>query len=271
MRPARAWLFILAGAWLAACASPQAELSPAPSTRIAASSTATIAPTTEPTARLTASATVQPTAEASSTAEMLHLPSGEVLTQLDVGEQELVALTIDDGYGRVPFDAIVDILRERDLQATFFLVAQAAQNLGAERINALIADGHQIAYHSFSHDELDVLRSWSAQDWLADYAAWDAAFRELLGEESYEEAYRPYARAPYGLFNDAFLAACEELELVPFGWSRAPDDLARGIPMQSGDIFLFHVRFPDADLMPDILDESGFEFVTLDELIAAAK
>ncbi len=227
---------------------------PSPSATIVASSTPTLAPLPSLTPEI----------------EMMLSPNGEVVSRLDVGEKKLIALTIDDGYGRLPFDAIIELLRERDLQATFFLVAHAAINLGPERMVTLVADGHQIAYHSFSHDDLEILSRWNQDDWIVDYQNWEAAFRELLGDEVYEEVVRPYARAPYGLFNAPFLVMTEEMGLVPLGWSKAPDDLARSMALESGDIFLFHVRYPDVDLMGPIMDESGFEFVSLDELIAEA-
>jgi peptidoglycan/xylan/chitin deacetylase (PgdA/CDA1 family) len=198
------------------------------------------------------------------------LPAGELVSRIPVYDSNLVALTIDDGYGRIPFDAITLVLNERDLHATYFLVAQAAINLGGERISQLVEDGHQIAYHSFSHDELEELASWDSEAWIADFEEWQMAFIELLGPDAFNRAFRPYARAPYGLFNVPFLDMTQELGLIPIGWSRAPDDLNRGISMQNGDIFLFHVRFPDAEIMGPIIDNAEYDFVTLDELIASS-
>jgi peptidoglycan/xylan/chitin deacetylase (PgdA/CDA1 family) len=220
----------------------------------------------------TATSTPIPSPTNSPTAEPVWsvLPAGELVNQIPVADANLVALTIDDGYGRIPFDAITLVLNERDLQATFFLVAQAAINLGAERISQLVEDGHQIAYHSFSHDELEELAGWDTEAWIADFEEWQTAFIELLGPKAFNRAFRPYARAPYGLFNVPFLNMTQELGLIPIGWSRAPDDLIRGISMQNGDIFLFHVRFPDAEIMGPIIDNAEYDFVTLDELIASS-
>ncbi len=196
-------------------------------------------------------------------------PPGQVISRVDVGDANLVALTFDDGFGKVPFDATLDELKKRDLRVTFFLVGLASINLGEERMARLVQDGHQIAYHSYAHEDLNILRNWKQVDWLADYEKWEAAMIELLGAESYASTYRPYARAPYGLFDSAFLGMTKELGLVPVGWSNDPGDLLRGIDLRAGDIFLFHVRYPDYELMGAILDEYDFEFVHLDILFAA--
>ena len=202
--------------------------------------------------------------------EQIEFPSdGQLVSRIESIEENMVALTIDDGYGKVPFDVILQELSNRDVKATFFLVGLAAINLGEERLDQLFESGHHIAYHSYAHDDLDLLRRWDKNDWLVDYEKWEGAMRELMGQDNFNFAYRPFARAPYGLFNQAFMAMAKELNLVPVGWSNDPGDLIRGIKLQSGDIFLLHVRYPDAELIGPILDEQDFEFVTLEELFAA--
>ena len=207
----------------------------------------------------------KPTAEA----DLSLPPSGQYLDRVDVGEQGIYALTIDDGFGRVPFDEILNELSARDIQATFFLVAEAMINLGFERMEQLAIDGHTIAYHSYAHDDLSIVEDWDESEWLTDYAAWEEAMRILLGEEVFSQAIRPYARAPYGLFNRDFLGMTEEMGLIPVGWSRDPGDLNIGLTVRPGDIFLLHVRVSDAELLPGLLDEIELTPVSLDELFAA--
>jgi peptidoglycan/xylan/chitin deacetylase (PgdA/CDA1 family) len=214
-------------------------------------------------------ATVAPSEIPLSEESSLLPPSGELVSSVDVSGQAIVAMTIDDGYGKVPFDVILDELRSRDIQATFFLIGLAAINLGEERLIQLAVDGHEIAYHSYSHDALEELTIWGKDQWLQDFDKWEETLLGLLGEERYLAVNRPYARAPYGLFNLAFLGMTEELGLVPVGWSNDPGDLNRGIKLKAGDIFLLHVRFPDAELLEGILDESSYEFESLSDLFAA--
>lgn len=241
------------------------------STGVLISSTATILILDSTETVILASATPLPTQSGNpEPKEIIVYPSeGQLISRINGLEDQLVALTIDDGYGKIPFDIILKELRDRDIQATFFLVGLAAINLGPERMDQLVEGGHHIAYHSFAHVDLDQLRNWDENDWLLDVEKWMGTMRELIGPSNFELAYRPFARAPYGLFNLSFLAMAKELELVPVGWSNDPGDLLRGIKLQAGDIFLLHVRYPDAELIGPILDEQDFEFVPLEELFAA--
>jgi len=200
----------------------------------------------------------------------LRLPQfGVYLDHIDVGETGIYALTIDDGYGKVPFDAIVAELGSRKNQATFFLVAEAAVKLGLDRMQSLADDGHTLAYHSYAHDDLAIVEEWTELDWLDDYVAWEQALQRLLGDELFAHLVRPYARAPYGLFNRPFLGMTEEIGLIPVGWSRDQGDLNIGLAVRPGDIFLIHVRILDAETLPALLDEIELTPVSLDDLFAA--
>jgi len=202
-------------------------------------------------------------------ADLILPPNGEYLDHLNVGEAGIYALTIDDGYGRLPFDSILAELRSRNIQATFFLVADASIKLGLERMQTLVEDGHTIAYHSNTHDDLELMEDWNAFDWLNDYYAWEQAMRLLLGDDLYAQLVRPYARAPYGLFNRPFLGMTKEIGLIPVGWSRDQGDLNIGLTVRPGDIFLMHVRVLDAATLPALLDEIDLTPVSLDDLFAA--
>jgi peptidoglycan/xylan/chitin deacetylase (PgdA/CDA1 family) len=220
-------------------------------------------------ASATASPETTPSEVPASEVEMVLPPSGKLLSRVEVGDQPLFALTIDDGWRKPAFDFLLDELRARHLHATFFLVGIAVNNLGPERMAQLAADGHTLAYHSYSHDEVTVYEGWNNLDWIADFDAWEELVKEVMGEENYAMAFRPYARAPYGLFTKSFLHMTEARDLVPVGWSVAPDDLNVGLEIEPGDIFLIHVRFPDARDLPDLLDSIPLQAVSLDELIEA--
>lgn len=255
---------LLAATLLSAC-QPSSPAQDSTATSTAHSQTAKQSDAPEVSPLATATETPVPPSERS---DQLP-PNGQLIRRAEVGEQAIYALTIDDGYGIQPFDQILAELRAREIKATFFLVALASINLGPERLAQLVEDGHSIAYHSYGHDDLHVLEGWGRQDWVDDFAAWQRVMQDLLGAEGFAAAYRPYARAPYGLFNLAFLKMTEELELIPVGWSNDPGDMNRGLVVKPGDIFLLHVRYPDAEILPELLDEIGLQVVSLDELFAA--
>nr|WP_238350658.1 glycosyltransferase [Kribbella shirazensis] len=70
-----------------------------------------------------------------------------------------IAITFDDGPDPVWTPKILDLLREHQVHATFFVVgtAVAAHPDLARRI---VAEGHQIAVHSFTHANLTTATGW---------------------------------------------------------------------------------------------------------------
>ncbi|MGL4974180.1 MAG: polysaccharide deacetylase family protein [Bosea sp. (in: a-proteobacteria)] len=92
---------------------------------------------------------------------------------LDLAEGEVV-LTFDDGPSGAPTLGVLDALRAECVQATFFMIGRnAAANPGLAR--RIVADGHSVAHHSFSHPwtfrqrsfeagKADILRGFQAVD-----------------------------------------------------------------------------------------------------------
>lgn len=92
---------------------------------------------------------------------------------LALGERE-VALTFDDGPRAGTTDRVLDILRAEGTRATFFLIGRnAAAQPGLCR--RIVAEGHTLAHHSFSHPwtfrrlseaagRADILRGFQAVD-----------------------------------------------------------------------------------------------------------
>jgi peptidoglycan/xylan/chitin deacetylase (PgdA/CDA1 family) len=81
---------------------------------------------------------------------------GELTSRVDTPEK-LVALTFDDGPSHIGVDAVLPVLRERDIKATFFLVGGALEKnlaLGAR----IAAEGHEIGNHTYTHQRM-VLKS----------------------------------------------------------------------------------------------------------------
>src|SRR5271167_4194704 len=67
-----------------------------------------------------------------------------------------IALTFDDGPTPGITDLILDVLKQRQLCATFFMIGNriaAASNL-AQRV---LAEGHDVGNHSFTHQKLTLL------------------------------------------------------------------------------------------------------------------
>ncbi|MDQ7093437.1 polysaccharide deacetylase family protein [Desulfosporosinus sp. PR] len=65
--------------------------------------------------------------------------------------EKVVALTFDDGPDPIDTPAVLDILKEKGVRATFFVLGQAAQE-NPDLLKRLAKEGHEIGNHSFNHD-----------------------------------------------------------------------------------------------------------------------
>lgn len=87
----------------------------------------------------------------------------EQLTEEDTGQQELngrekqIYLTFDDGPSQNT-DEILDILKEYDVKATFFVVAKTDER-SVKDYQRIVAEGHTLAMHSYSHKYDEIYES----------------------------------------------------------------------------------------------------------------
>lgn len=71
-------------------------------------------------------------------------------------EEKVVYLTFDDGPS-LQTERVLDILLEKDVKATFFVVGNTTQ-FGIAMYNRIVDEGHSIGVHTFSHDYVDIYR-----------------------------------------------------------------------------------------------------------------
>lgn len=155
-----------------------------------------------------------------------------------------VAITFDDGPHPQGTPQVLEILREADAPATFFLAGEQVARrpaLAAE----IVAAGHRVELHCHRHrNQLRLTPRQLLED--ADRAK--ATIEEAGGQEIAD--YRP----PYGIFSYAGLRAVRRRGWRPLLWSQWGRDWARRATAQSitrrctdsaraGDILLLH----DAD------------------------
>jgi peptidoglycan-N-acetylglucosamine deacetylase len=178
-----------------------------------------------------------------------------------------VALTFDDGPHPQGTPIVLEILREANAPATFFLAGEQVEqrpSLAAE----IVAAGHRVELHCHRHR--NALRLTERQ-FLADAERGRATIEEASGQAIADH------RPPYGIYSAAALRACRRSGWRPVLWSRWGKDWRRRATAQSiarraagsaraGDILLLH----DADYysapgswartvaaLPIILDELG--------------
>jgi peptidoglycan/xylan/chitin deacetylase (PgdA/CDA1 family) len=155
-----------------------------------------------------------------------------------------VALTFDDGPHPEGTPAVLGVLEEAGIKATFFLVGEQVQRrpaLAAE----IAARGHTVALHCHRHRAQPLLTARVVEDDLA---------RGAAVIESATGAALAWHRPPYGLYSAAGLDAVRQRGLRPLLWSKwgkdwrrltTPERIAARVTrdLAPGDVILLH----DAD------------------------
>lgn len=197
---------------------------------------------------------------------MLRLMEQELMEQSQAHPE--VALTFDDGPSPKYTPLLLDGLKERNVQATFFLLGKNVKE-NQELVQRMQAEGHLLGNHTYNHVQLNKIPETTAR-------------QEILktNNEIYEATgkYPEYMRPPYGAWKKN-MELC--VEMLPVFWdidtldwkSQNVDAIlkAAGEEPEDGSIILMHDEYQTsveaALLLIDRLKEKGYEFVTVDELI----
>lgn len=119
-------------------------------------------------------------------------PTGEPLAAAR-GLGNTVALTFDDGPNPGETEDLLDVLKARDVTATFCVIGQNVQAPGGAAIlRRIVAEGHTLCNHSTSYADMG---SWSEPEVEADLKANLAIIRGAVGDPDLPV---PYFRAPNG-------------------------------------------------------------------------
>jgi peptidoglycan/xylan/chitin deacetylase (PgdA/CDA1 family) len=208
------------------------------------------------------------------TPEQLPQQPGErsSVSQVHV-DSPVVAMTFDDGPSAVLTPRLLDILKERNIHATFFVLGQLVQE-HPEIVRRAIDEGHEVANHSWDHKALPKLAEGGLRHELADTSE---AITKATGKPV------TLMRPPYGATSPRLSRAIEkEFGMKVILWSVDPLDWKRPGPQaitqrilagaQPGAIILAHDIHPGTiEAMPatlDALKAKGYRFATVSELLA---
>lgn len=197
-----------------------------------------------------------------------------VLVKKGVPGGRRVALTFDDGPDEMT-DAYLDVLDRFGARATFFVVGRACER-HPEKLLRIVARGHELAGHGFTHTAFPDLSAGALRDELSRTAA-------LLPPA---QTRRPLLRPPYGATSVRSLAVSAQAGYTSVLWSRDSDDcrttapedvVARLAPdaLTPGEIVLLH-EAQDWTLaaLPTALaalDAAGWQAVTVGEILEAPR
>jgi peptidoglycan/xylan/chitin deacetylase (PgdA/CDA1 family) len=184
-----------------------------------------------------------------------------------------IAITFDDGPNPELTPRLLDMLKERGIKATFFVVGKNVEEYPGI-VTRMASDGHEVANHSWSHPALTKL---GVESFRKQIENTNQAIANATGK-------RPVLmRPPYGAtsvslnrrLNEQFGLKVILWSVDPLDWKYRNSDRVYNSIVQNtrpGSIILAHdIHATTVAAMPATLDAllaKGYKFVTVSELIA---
>lgn len=192
-------------------------------------------------------------------------------------KEKLVALTFDDGPDYYYTPLILDILKEKGVPATFFIMGKQAKVL-PDLMRRMVREGHGIGNHTMNHP--DLRKQWSSKV-REEILSTQQVLQNIIGRSP--DLFRP----PYGAITKADQVILNEIgmrnimwSVDTLDWSGASADQILEIvhrDISPGKIILQH-NFQDGRLLngtigalPKIIDDlqkQGYQFVTVQTLLS---
>ena len=191
--------------------------------------------------------------------------------------QKVLYLTFDAGYENGSTEKILDILKEQQVSAAFFLVGNYIEK-NADLVRRMEAEGHIVGNHTMHHKDMSK---------LTDEAAFAKELQDLeaLYQETVGKPMPKYYRPPQGIYSQDNMRLAQKLGYRTVFWSLAYVDwnndsqptreqafkklLPRTHP---GAVILLHsTSKTNAEILGELIEKwkaEGYRFGTLEELFS---
>lgn len=196
-------------------------------------------------------------------------------------DKKIAYLTFDDGPSENTFE-VLDILQEKDIKATFFIVGREINEEGEDVLKRMINEGHTIGIHTYSHRCNEIYCS--VERFLDDFNTVYQQIYDVTGERV------NIYRFPWGSNNkynkgikDALIDEMERRGFSCYDWNVSADDsigkpspysilhnIKKDMKRDDHPIILMHdskINDLTVKMLPEIISmiyEMGYEFDTLD-------
>lgn len=191
-----------------------------------------------------------------------------VLPEEKKTEKKRIALTFDDGPHPIYTPQMLELLKEEQVPATFFLLGENVELYG-DVVKEIAKEGHLIGNHTYHHVQITSL---SLEEACKEIQETSDLIEELTGTGT------EYVRPPFGTWNKELE---ERLDLIPVMWSIDTKDwTTQNVDWivqeavkhaEDHDIILMHDSYQSTvDAVKRVIEQleaEGFEFVTVDEII----
>lgn len=183
--------------------------------------------------------------------------------------ERAVALTFDDGPKAGKTDVLLDMLKEKNVPATFFVIgAQVEEN--ADIVKRIASEGHQIGIHTYSHVDLGCM---AAEEQREEIEKTEEVIGQIIGEKEF------VVRPPFGKINQTLENWLDRPMILwsvdTLDWTgKTAEKMIAEVreEVRDGDIILMHdISENGLEGAAGIIDElrrMGYTFLTIDQLFA---
>lgn len=187
-------------------------------------------------------------------------------------EKNYVYLTFDEGYEAGYTPKLLEVLKQNEVKATFFITAHFL-NTQPDLVKQMIDEGHIVGNHTVNHKSMPEISNEQIQKEVMDL---HTAIYQKFGYEM------KYIRPPKGEFSERTLAYTNTLGYKTVMWSLAYDDWDENKQnreeygkqkvidnVHPGAVILLHGNSKDNSNILDScikeIKQMGYEFKSLDE------
>lgn len=189
-------------------------------------------------------------------------------------KEKIIYLTFDAGYENGNISKILDVLKEENVPAAFFLLDNIILK-NTDLVKRMTKEGHLVCNHTKRHKNLC---SASLEEIQKDLSDLEKIYENATGEQMSK-----YFRFPEGKYSLESVKAVNELGYKTIFWSFGYEDWDNSCQPNKdlsikkilsnthcGEVILLHpTSGTNADILPTLINEwrkMGFRFGTLDEL-----
>ena len=193
----------------------------------------------------------------------------------DDSSKKRIYLTFDAGYENGNISKVLDVLKEKNVSAAFFILNHLVLS-NTELVKRMACEGHLVCNHTKDHCDITKLES---DDIIKNLSSLEKVYEEKTGMKRAK-----YFRFPEGRYSEKSLKTIKDLGYKTVFWSfgyadwdnENQPDIQYAIDKiisntHNGEVILLHpTSETNAKILGELIEkwrEMGYSFGTLDELV----